>query len=265
MVENGITEMLTAHDVQGMLQIDRSTVYRMAEAGQLPAMKVGKQWRFPSDQFHIWFQAQVAPTAVPQNHRSPSILPAPSRELGDLLSWEWLRIIQETFANLLGVMIVVTDIEGRPINRPTRPCGLFTAVSQQPGAMSKFIESWRGLATAVDLTPSFRVGRMGLLSARSMIAVGTELKGMVIAGCIAPEKWPPSPDEVTVIADKFGVSSDLYRYHAKDIYVLDEFQRARVLATIPQIATLIAHIVDERKLLIDRLEAIASLTRIPAQ
>jgi excisionase family DNA binding protein len=248
-----------------MLQIDRSTVYRMAEAGQLPAMKVGKQWRFPSDQFQIWFQAQVAPTAVPQNHRSPAILPAPSRELGDLLSWDWLRIIQETFANLLGVMIVVTDIDGRPINQPTNPCGLFTAVSQQTGAMSKFIEGWRGLATAVDLTPAFRVGRLGLLSARSMIAVGTELKGMVIAGCIAPEKWPPSPDEVTAFAHKFGVSPDLFRYHAEDVYILNDEQRARVLATIPQIATLIAHIVDERKILIERLEAIAKLTRVSAQ
>jgi hypothetical protein len=131
--------------------------------------------------------------------------------------------------------------------------------------MSQFIESWRGLATAVDLTPTFRVGQLGLLSARSVIAVGTELKGMVIAGCIAPEKWPPSPDEVAVIASKFDVSPDLFRDHAKDVYILDECQRDSVLATIPQIATLIAHIVDERKILIDRLEAIASLTRVSAQ
>lgn len=259
--------MLTALDVQEMLQIDRSTVYRMADSGRLPAIKVGKQWRFPADQIHDWFQAQATIADVPVCHllKSQTISSGQSRELNELLSWEWLRIIQETFANLLGVMIVVTNIEGQPINCPTRPCGLFTAVRQQPGAMSKFIESWRGLATAVDLTTSFRVGRMGLLSARSMIAVGTELKGMVIAGCIAPEEWPPSPDKLAVIAGKLGVSPDLFRYNAKDIYVLDEFQRARVLATIPQIATLIAHIVNERKILIDRLEAIASLTRISAQ
>lgn len=259
--------MLTALDVQEMLQIDRSTVYRMADSGRLPAIKVGKQWRFPADQIQDWFQAQATIADVPVSHllKSQTISSGQSRELNELLSWEWLRIIQETFANLLGVMIVVTNIEGQPINCPTRPCGLFTTVRQQPGAMSKFIESWRGLATAVDLTPSFRVGRMGLLSARSMIAIGTELKGMVIVGCIAPEEWPPSPDKLAVIAGKFGVSPDLFRYHAKDIYVLDEFQRARVLATIPQIATLIAHIVNERKILIDRLEAIASLTRISAQ
>jgi len=43
-----MTEMLTAKEMQDLLQVDRSTIYRMAEAGQLPAVKVGKQWRFPS-------------------------------------------------------------------------------------------------------------------------------------------------------------------------------------------------------------------------
>lgn len=261
MAKNGVTEMLTARDVQGMLQIDRTTVYRMAGAGRLPAIKVGKQWRFPAKQFHNWFQAQMTATAVPINHPYPQNVPTPSRELSDLLSWDWLRIIQTTFADLLGVMIVVTDIQGRPINQPTKPCGLYTAVNQQPGAVNKFIASWRGLASAVDLTPTFRPGHLGLLCARSLIAIGTELKGMVISGCIAPDKWPPSPENINVIAGNFDMPPEQFRQHIHDVYRLDKAEKARVLATIPQIATLIAHIVDEHKQLIDRLEAIAGLTR----
>ena len=38
-----------AEQVSEMLGIDRSTVYRMAENGRLPAMKVGRQWRFPAE------------------------------------------------------------------------------------------------------------------------------------------------------------------------------------------------------------------------
>ena len=41
---------LRAEQVRQMLGVDRSTVYRMAENGQLPAMKIGRQWRFPVDQ-----------------------------------------------------------------------------------------------------------------------------------------------------------------------------------------------------------------------
>ncbi len=257
--------MLTARDVQELLQIDRSTVYRMADAGQLPAIKVGKQWRFPAEQFHSWFQDQFTRTAVPINHplKPQSISPGQSRELGDLLSWEWLRIIQETFANLLGVMIVVTDIQGRPINQPTQPCGLFTAVRKQPDAMDKFIESWCGLTTAVDLTATFRLSHLGLLCARSLIAIGTELKGMVIAGCAAPYDWPPSPEKINAIAGQFDMPPEQIRQHIQEVYYLDEIQKAQVLVTIPQIAALIAHIVDDRKQLIDRLEAIAGLSRFP--
>ena len=63
-------EMLTAKEMQDLLQVDRSTIYRMAEAGQLPAVKVGKQWRFPSDLVEGWLKAQTAVPA-PCTHSAP--------------------------------------------------------------------------------------------------------------------------------------------------------------------------------------------------
>ncbi len=54
-----MADMLTAKDVQDLLQVDRSTVYRMAEAGRLPAIKVGKQWRFPAAQIEEWMTTQM--------------------------------------------------------------------------------------------------------------------------------------------------------------------------------------------------------------
>jgi excisionase family DNA binding protein len=39
--------LLTSKTVQLMLNVDKSTVYRMAQDGRLPAVKVGRQWRFP--------------------------------------------------------------------------------------------------------------------------------------------------------------------------------------------------------------------------
>ncbi len=37
---NNAAEILTAKDIQALLQVDRSTLYRMAEAGRLPAIIV---------------------------------------------------------------------------------------------------------------------------------------------------------------------------------------------------------------------------------
>ena len=39
--------VLTAQDVAAQLDLALSTVYFYAETGQLPAMRIGKHWRFP--------------------------------------------------------------------------------------------------------------------------------------------------------------------------------------------------------------------------
>ena len=64
-----MTTFLTTQDVQALLHVDKSTVYRMAEDGRLPGVKVGRQWRFPADQ--IADQLGVPTTPAPAR-RSPS-------------------------------------------------------------------------------------------------------------------------------------------------------------------------------------------------
>lgn len=267
-----MTEMLTAKDVQEMLQVDRSTVYRMAEAGRIPALKVGKQWRFPAEQIDNWYQSQIGvlPSAGMTAHRgsgtavaqAPSILDNEPITLADLLPLECVQNIQDPFADLLGVMLVITDMEGNPITQPSAPCGLFQAISQQPDAVQRCIQSWHDLATVIDLNPKFSVSHLGLLCARSMIRVGTELKGMVIAGCITPKHWPPTSEEVETMASEFGVSVSDLLPHLDDVYTLDETEQAQVLAYLPRIANIVAHIVDERKSLVGRLQTIARLTQL---
>lgn len=259
-----MTDMLTAKEVQELLQVDRSTVYRMAEAGKLPALKVGKQWRFPADQINNWFQNQipaVGGTAVTQSQTQPIITDQP-HELADLLPLECVQQIQDPFASLLGVMLVITDMEGNPITEPSAPCGLFGTISQQPNAIQRCIQTWHDLATVIDLNPKFSVSHLGLLCARSMIRVGTELKGMIIAGCIAPDDWPPTETQVEEMAAQFGVPAASMMAHLDDVYTLNKPQQAQVLAYLPQIANIVAHIVAERKALLGRLQTIARLTQL---
>ena len=39
-------ELLTTRQVQSILQVDRTTIYRMLKDGRLRGVKVGQQWRF---------------------------------------------------------------------------------------------------------------------------------------------------------------------------------------------------------------------------
>lgn len=255
-----MSEMLTAKELQTLLQVDRSTIYRMAEAGQLPAIKVGKQWRFPTDQVNSWLQTggttiQFGNVAETQTHGQ-------ANELAALLPLECIQLIQDSFADLLGVMLVVTDMTGEPLTRPSNPCGLFQAISQVPHALQRCIHSWHRLAEAIDLEPRFSESHLKLKCTRALIRDGAELKGMVVAGCVAPDHWPPNKEEVDAMAAEFGVEPDLLTNRLDEVYFLDDLQHEKVLAHIQQIANIVAHIISERKTLIGRLEAIADLTTI---
>jgi len=255
-----MAEMLTAKEMQTLLQVDRSTIYRMAEAGRLPALKVGKQWRFPADQVESWMHSGSSPSTNVDNG-----LPQPnghSDELAALLPLECVQLIQDSFSDLLGVMLVVTDMTGKPITKPSNPCGLFQAISQVPHALERCINSWHKLAVTIDLEPRFSQSSLNLICARALIRDGAELKGMVVAGCVAPETWPPSKSSIDGMAAEFGVERELLASRLDEVHFLNEGQRDKVLTHIQQIANIVAHIICERKTLIGRLEAIADLTSI---
>jgi len=259
-----MTEMLTAKEMQGLLQVDRSTIYRMAEAGRLPAIKIGKQWRFPADQVENWLGTK---TIMPSSQAFSLVQPKakadmPSSDLESLLPLECVELILDTYADLLGVMLVVTDMDGNPISQISNPCGLFDTISQKPDALQKCIHSWHELATTINLEPRFHKSHLGLLCTRGMVRVGKELKGMIVAGCVAPKNWPPSLEEIGNIAREFNVTPEKITTHLEDVYFLDESQQSKVLEYVQRIANIIAHIVSERNVLMGKLEAIVHLAKI---
>lgn len=91
-------ELLTAAQVGRLLGVDTSTVYRMAGDGRLPAVRVGRQWRFPADRITQFLQVGTPTTAGPA---TPPAVPA--------VATETLTSVVDLVADSLGVMMVVTD------------------------------------------------------------------------------------------------------------------------------------------------------------
>ncbi len=57
---------LTTDEVLGYLQVNLRTVYRLIDAGKLPAVRVGRQWRFRRKDIDAWLESeQPAVTASP--------------------------------------------------------------------------------------------------------------------------------------------------------------------------------------------------------
>jgi excisionase family DNA binding protein len=47
-------EILTVDEAAELLRIPRSTVYKLAQLGKIPAQKVGRHWRFHRDTVVDW-------------------------------------------------------------------------------------------------------------------------------------------------------------------------------------------------------------------
>lgn len=51
-------QILTLEEVSRYLKVNKATIYRLAQAGRIPASKVGKVWRFKRDRIETWFAGQ---------------------------------------------------------------------------------------------------------------------------------------------------------------------------------------------------------------
>ena len=233
--------MLTAKELQSLLEVDRSTVYRMAEDGRLPAIKVGRQWRFPAEKIEDWLGTQDA-SLFPLNLPS-----TPKTELKtEQFPLECVQMMQDTFAEALGVMLIITDMTGKPLTEFSNACGLFAAIGDNDVLWEKCMTHWQGMADSLSLEPQYIESYLGLLCSRAFIRVGTELKGMVFVGGIAPESWPLSANNVNTIAVDLAIDPQRIFDHMQEVYFLSPGEKDHVLRLVQKIANVVSHILHER-------------------
>lgn len=244
------TGMLTAQQVQDLLDVDASTVYRMAGDGRLPAVRIGRQWRFPAEAIERLLvptgvsaagmpavpvatatAAASSPTVTANESvtavAGASAVPPSSDEhlaavsvLPSVLAQEVL----ETVAAALGVTMVVTDLEGRALTPIVNPAPALVQLLDDPAFTAACTIEWRDFAYEPLLAPRFQLGRHGFLCAHSLVRQGTTLAAMVLAGGIAP---PGAQDP--------------------DLFHLDDDQRRRVLETLPRTAALLSRLAALRQ------------------
>ena len=67
----GTEGFLTTEEVLAYLQVNLRTVYRLIEAGKLPAVRVGRQWRFRRRDIDAWLDSQRATGGVADTPARP--------------------------------------------------------------------------------------------------------------------------------------------------------------------------------------------------
>lgn len=247
--------LLTTKQVQELFQVDRSTIYRMAEDGRLPAVKVGRQWRFPSDHVESLLGQPESNGATP----SSETIAERSAALERVLPPDAAQAVADLAADLFGVMAVVTDMSGRALTTVSNPCGYFNVVFNTVYTPDRCSEGWRRLGEEIDLEPHFVPSHLGFLCARSFIRIGTTLVGMVIVGGVAPEEWPPSTAELETVADETATPIDTIEAHINEVYWIDRAHQDWIVRNLSRVSDLISLLADGHGKLVKKLESIAAL------
>ena len=52
------TKWLTIEELAEYLKMGRTKLYRMAQEGDIPASKIGNQWRFDREEIDQWMKSQ---------------------------------------------------------------------------------------------------------------------------------------------------------------------------------------------------------------
>jgi len=69
---------LTTEEAIEYLQVNLRTVYRLIKAGKIPAMRVGRQWRFRKSDIDTWLESQRTYVTRPATSRKRG----PHQEVG---------------------------------------------------------------------------------------------------------------------------------------------------------------------------------------
>jgi len=57
-------KLLTVKDVAEYLQVSKEKVYKLAQVGKIPVIKIENQWRFKRDRLDLWLEANEIGTAT---------------------------------------------------------------------------------------------------------------------------------------------------------------------------------------------------------
>ena len=111
--------LLSAKQVQELLHVDRTTIYRMLKDGRLTGVKVGQQWRFYAREVNEMLTG-LAPMGEKDAPVSVDILPL-----------HCMQPMQDVFAEIAEVGAVTTNKEGQPLTRFSNTCDFCKLISGQ--------------------------------------------------------------------------------------------------------------------------------------
>lgn len=241
-------DLLTTKEVQEILSVDRTTVYRMLKDGRLSGVKIGQQWRFPRREIDLLLSGRAASPFHPVTEHP--------------LSSVDVQPIQDVFAELAEVGAVTTDMSGRAltaISNSGEYCNMIRSTESGRQACSA---SWRELAHRPERQTDFFTCHAGLSYARARIDVTDVHPAMLVTGQFyanAPD-WDEEKEVARKTAVLHNLDQEAMAEAITEISVFNEHKRAEIRTWLSKTAGALERTSRERMELTRRLQTIAEMS-----
>ena len=242
-----------------LLHLDRTTIYRMLNDGQLPAVRVGGQWRFSRDAVDAWLQGnhKGAPAEAPAQKEAN--VPALTLD-SSVLPMHCVKPIQEVFAQISDVGAVTTDLDGTPLTNFSNACAYCNLILATEKGRARCQQDWKRLAEQREPKPRLEKCHAGLTYARGRITVEQKFIAMIFGGqFIVSENAALSPDKVARVVKQCDVDENALQQAAREIRVMEKARAQKLLDMLQIIADTFCTIGQERYELTTRLKRVAEI------
>lgn len=256
-------DLMTTRQLQELLQIDRTTVYRMLSDGRIPGFKVGGQWRFSRRAIEEWLEEQENTDAGLSQGPEASVTDA-----ANLLQMGWVQPIQDIFAIASGVGVIITRLDGRPMTQISNSCRFCNTILSRRAGMEACVDSWHVLASQKGRRPIFQACHAGLMYARGLVEVKSEPVATVFVGQLSAldvgnggqNGREDLRKKVPELAYKYGLDENELLDSVDTVYCLDGDKQARMVDLLQMVSDTLAEMGRERALLLGKLRRIAEIT-----
>lgn len=251
-----IEDLLTAREVQDLLKLDRTTVYRMLKDGRLAGVKVGQQWRFRRREVEALLDGGAPLPQTPEPPPTPEFPPHDRPAALSPLPLHCVQAIQDVFADLTRVGAVTTAPDGRPLTEISNGCRFCALLQASEGGRAACQASWRALAQRTERQPQIAACHAGLNYVHARIEVGGAAAAMLIAGQF---RLDDTPIDVQRLARDYGIDAGALAMALDDITIIDARTRKQLGAWLQKVARTFEQIGGERAAMMSRLRAISHL------
>ena len=254
-------KLLTTRELEEVLQLDRVTIYKMVKDGELPALRVGGQWRFSAEAIDTWLKTQHGepPAETPRREAAADLT---SLRLADLVSIDTLQSIQDQFAQLLGVAAFITDLDGQPF-APCSRCSRFCQLvhTTQSGKAS-CQQSWRAVARLDEEGANVHTCHAGIRYASAPVVVNGQRVGMVTAGQFLTEALAPTAFRERALATgaHIGVDGEALTAAQDSLEIVSTERALQITALLAVIANALSGISYQGYLARQALARIAEIS-----